>query len=215
MTSPEQFTHAVAVELLPWLVSGSLSSDEALATRDHAQNCVICRREMESLKLFQEQISLVPETVAAPAPDMRAINRRIDDLIERQKGWRDALLRLRVFAQSPWRVAFVAQSIALLVLASLLLAPNSPRSVFTTLSNPPAITNAGSVRIVFSPQLGEQALSDMLNEYQLSIIGGPTERGVYTLESNEQLGDHALSQLIESLQNRKEILFAQAITGDH
>ena len=215
MTSPEQLTHEVALELLPWLVNGSLSNDEASAAGDHAQSCVICRRELERLKLFQEPFSLASDAVVAPAPDMRAINRRIDDLIARRNGWRDALWQLRVFAQSPWRVVFVAQSIALLVLASLLLAPSPPQTVFTTLSSPSALTKAGSVRVVFSPDLDEPTLSGMLHEYKLSIIDGPTERGVYTLGSNERLGDRALSQMVASLQNRKEVLFAQAITADH
>lgn len=215
MTSSKQSTHEVALELLPWLVNGSLSSDEASATRVHAQSCVICRRELESLKQFQDQFSLTSETVAAPTPDMRAINRRIDDLIERRNSWRNAALRIRAFAQSPWRIAFVAQSIALAVLAALLLAPNAPQAVFTTLTSPPALAETGSVRVVFSPHLDDQALSSMLNEYKLSIIDGPTERGVYTLNSDERLDEHALSQLLRSLQNRKEVLFAQAITNDH
>jgi hypothetical protein len=212
MTSSERSAHETALELLPWLVTGSLSGDEALVTREHALSCVICRRELEGLELLHNQIALTSE---APAPDMRAINRRIDDLIDRRNGWRDALLRMRDFVRSPWRVAFVAQSVALLVLAVILLAPNPPQAEFITLSNPPALTETGFIRVVFSPDLDDQALSGLLSEYDLSIMDGPTERGVYTLGNNSPLGEQARGQLVTILQGRSEVLFAQTVASDH
>jgi len=209
MTSSEQLTHESALQLLPWLVNGSLSNDEASATRKHALNCVICRRDLESLELFQDQFSLASETVSAPAPDMRNINRRIDELIEQQNSWRDAFVRVKEFARNPWRLAFVAQSVALLVLAGVILVPNPPEAMFTTLSNPAAAAPADFVRVVFSPDLDELALSELLNEYGLTVISGPTERGVYTLRS----GAFDRKQLTESLQSRTEVLFAQPIAS--
>jgi hypothetical protein len=209
MISPEQLTHESALQLLPWLVNGSLSGNEASAAREHALNCVICRRELESLELFQDQFSLASETVSAPAPDMRNINRRIDELIEQQNSWQDAFVRVQEFARSPWRLAFVAQSIALLVLAGMILVPNPPEAEFTTLSNPTAAAPVDFVRVVFSPDLDELALSELLNEYGLTVISGPTERGVYTLSSDALDRE----QLVESLQSRTEVLFAQPVVS--
>lgn len=213
MTSPEQLTHESALELLPWLVNGSLSGNEASATREHALNCVICRRELESLELFQDQFSLASETVNIPAPDMRNINRRIDELIAQRNSWRDAFVRMKEFARSPWRLAFVAQSVALLVLAGMLFVPNPPEAAFTTLSNPTTAAPADFVRVVFSPELDERALFELLNEYGLTVISGPTERGVYTLSGDATLGTVDHEQLVESLQSRAEVLFAQPIAS--
>jgi anti-sigma factor RsiW len=214
MTSVEHSSHEVALQLLPWLVNGSLSDDEALATRDHASSCVICRRELASLELVQNEFALASEVLAAPAPDMREINRRLDNLIAQQNGWRDTLLRLRAFAQSPWRLAFVAQSIALLVLAVILLTPTPPQAEFTTLSNASVITGDGFVRVVFSPDLDNQTLTALLSEYDLSVIDGPTERGVYTLSSIVQLDEHAHGQMVLKLRGRSEVLFAQTVASD-
>jgi hypothetical protein len=214
MTSYEHSAHETALELLPWLVTGSLSGDEASATREHASSCVICRRELGSLELLHDQISPASEAHALPDPDMRAINRRIDDLIDRQNGWQDTLLRMQKFARSPWRIAFVAQSVALLVLAAILLTPSPPQAEFITLSNPSAFTETGFIRVVFSPDLDDQALSGLLSEYDLSVIDGPTERGVYTLGTSSPLGEHAHSQLVAMLQGHSAVLFAQTVTRD-
>jgi hypothetical protein len=140
---------------------------------------------------------------------MRNINRRIDELIEQQNSWRDAFVSVKEFARSPWRLAFVAQSVALLVLAGMLLVPNAPEAEFTTLSNPAAAAPADFVRVVFSPDLGELALSELLNEYGLTVISGPTERGVYMLSSDGLDRE----QLVESLQSRTEVLFAQPVAS--
>lgn len=214
MTTSERSSHEVALQLLPWLVNGSLSDDEALATRDHASSCVICRRELTSLELVQVEFALASEALAAPAPDMREINRRIDDLIDQQNGWRDTFFRLREFAQSPWRLAFVAQSIALFVLAVILLAPSPPQAEFATLSNASVITGDGFVRVVFSPDLDGQALTALLSDYDLSVIDGPTERGVYTLSSIVQRGEREHSQMVLNLRGRSEVLFAQTVASD-
>ncbi len=213
MTSPEQLTHESALELLPWLVNGSLSDDEASATRKHALSCVICRRELESRELFQQHFSQAAESVAIPAPDMRNINRRIDDLIDRQNAWQDAFSRVKEFARSPWRLAFAAQSLTLLVLAGVVLMPNPPAAEFTTLSNPPAIASADFVRVVFSPDLDEHALSALLADYELTVISGPTERGVYTLSLEVPLGASDHEQLVESLRGHAEVLFAQPVAS--
>jgi len=213
MTSPEQLTHESALEMLPWLVNGSLSGDKASAAREHALSCVICRRELDGLELFRQHFSQASESVAIPAPDMRNINRRIDDLIDRQNGWRDAFSRVKDFARSPWRLAFAAQSLALLVLAGMIFIPSSPEAEFTTLSNPAAIASADFIRVVFSPDLDEHALSELLNDHELAVISGPTERGVYTLSSDLPLGASDHERLVESLRVHPEVLFAQPVAS--
>ncbi len=213
MTSPETLTHESALEMLPWLVNGSLSGDQASAARKHALSCIICRRELEGLELLQQHFSRTSESVAIPAPDMRNINRRIDDLIDRQNGWRDAFSRVKEFVRSPWRLAFSAQSLALLVLAGMIFMPGPPEAEFTTLSNPSAVASAEFVRVVFSPDLNEHALSELLRDYELDVISGPTERGVYTLSSDVPLDASDHERLVEALRGHPDVLFAQPVAS--
>lgn len=212
MTSPEQMTHESALQLLPWLVNNSLASADASAARKHALNCVICRRELQSLELFQDRFALAAESVIVPATDMRAINQRIDKLIERQYAWRNGLLYLKDLARRPWHVAFVAQSIALLVLTGIMLRPDPPQAEFTTLSNPTTAVEGDVFRVVFSLNLEERALSGLLSEFELSVVAGPTERGVYTLSRRRPLGAQSRGELAATLEKRPEVLFAQAVS---
>ena len=47
MIAPESLSHEYAMEMLPWLINDSLLSDERAAVLDHAQSCVMCRREID------------------------------------------------------------------------------------------------------------------------------------------------------------------------
>jgi hypothetical protein len=44
-------SHEQARELLPWLVNDSLAANERTLVREHAKNCVICRKELAELEL--------------------------------------------------------------------------------------------------------------------------------------------------------------------
>ena len=52
MNAPETVSHEQAVELIPWLVNESLVGKEKEAVLEHAQSCVICRRDLDDLDWF-------------------------------------------------------------------------------------------------------------------------------------------------------------------
>ena len=56
MIARESLPHEHAMEMLPWLVNDSLLSDERAAVLDHAQSCVMCRREMKSLEDLRDSV---------------------------------------------------------------------------------------------------------------------------------------------------------------
>ncbi len=123
MIARESLPHEHTMEMLPWLINDSLPGDERAAVLDHAQSCVMCRREMKSLQDLRESINCLSSPVPIPAPDMRNINARIDKLISRQNWARRSISWIGEFFASPWRVAYVAQSMLLVVLAAALLWP--------------------------------------------------------------------------------------------
>jgi hypothetical protein len=110
------------MEMLPWLINDSLLSDERTAVLDHAQSCVMCRREIKSLEELRDSVSRLSSPVPIPDPDMRNINARIDKLIDRQNWARRSISWIGEFFASPWRAAYVAQSVLLVVLVN----PNTP-----------------------------------------------------------------------------------------
>lgn len=54
MSEPHEILCSEAVELLPWLLNGSLEAGEQRTIRDHLKRCESCRRELEATALAAE-----------------------------------------------------------------------------------------------------------------------------------------------------------------
>ncbi len=209
MNVREAVSHEQAVELLPWLVNDSLDEQEKEAVLKHAHACVICRRELTNLRQLQDSISQAPSALPIAEPDMRNINARIDALIGRQNRGRELLSRLREVLDSPWRIAFAAQTVVLIVLAGVLIWPEPRGGEFITLTQTENLPDGQYFRVVFSPDLQQPQLTALLDKHDLTIVDGPSIRGVYTLGvANTDL--HS-DMLLSGLQGDPNVLFAQPV----
>ncbi len=207
--------HEQAMEMLPWLINNSLSNDERAAVLDHAQSCVACRREMKSLEDLRDSIESSSIAISIPTPDMRNINARIDQLINRRNWGRQALSRLGEFLTSPWRAAYVAQSLLLVALAAALLWPATPDDEYTMLTQTPDLADGHYVRVVFSPDLAQSNLNELLSDLKLRIVAGPSDRGVYTLATENSIAVEERDAALVSLLSEPSVLFAQPVNrGD-
>ena len=211
MIVPESLPHEHAMEMLPWLINDSLLGDERAAVLDHAQSCVMCRREMKSLEELRDSVSRLSSPVPIPEPDMRNINARIDKLINRQNWARRSMTLIGDFFASPWRAAYVAQSVLLVVLAAALLWPATRDTEYTMLTQASDLADGYYVRVVFSPDLTHPNLQELLDDLELRVVAGPSDRGVYTLATENSIviteRDAALASLLEN----RSVLFAQPV----
>lgn len=211
MNAPETASHEQAVELIPWLVNESLVGKEKEAVLEHAQSCVICRRDLDDLEQLRNAIMSASSLQPIPAPDMRNINTRVDALIDRQNRGLLLISRLREAFESPWRIAFIAQSVLLVVLAGLLLWPGPRHAEYTTLTQSQYLPPGNHVRVVFSPELTQFELIELLGSLELTIIDGPSNRGVYTLGVAKRMSVEDRDKLIMGLQEDPKVLFAQPV----
>ncbi|MFQ5983348.1 MAG: hypothetical protein ACE5KS_08240, partial [Woeseiaceae bacterium] len=211
MEQPKTLSHSQAAELLPWLVNDSLDDEDKATVFEHARSCVICRRELASLEQLRDSIERASGQTPIPAPDMRNINARIDALVDRQNRGRPLISRLREFFESPWRVAFAAQTALLLVLAMVLLWPEPRDAQFEMLTQPQELPDGQYLRVVFSPDLAQAGLTELLHELELTIVAGPSSRGVYTLGGVNSLSVDDRDKLMTILQEDSEVLFAQPV----
>ena len=206
--------HAQAMELLPWLVNNSLSDDERGAVLQHAKSCVACRREMLQLENLRDSIKCLSRSEPIPVPDMRNINARIDRFIERQNLGRRSLLWVGRFFDRPWRTAYAVQTVLLVVLATALLwpdTPNTPKAGFTMLTQSRELAVGHYVRAVFSPELTTAELQALLDDLQLAIVDGPTDRGVYTLAAGNSKAVGERDAALIKLSQSPGVLFAQPV----
>lgn len=216
MTRYDVMSHEESVELLPWLVNRSLSDEEREAVQAHAKSCVICRREIGELEALQESIQTSAAEV--PAPDMRRINARIDAQLQRESRGRDLLEGMRHFFASPWRAAFVVQSVALVALAAMWLqsgtsGTNEPQ--FRTLTTAGTLPAGHYLRVVFDPNVEQAAIDALLTEAGLGVVAGPSERGVVTLRFGDAVDEATRSASAGTLESDPRVLFVQPVArGD-
>lgn len=211
MNARDVFSHEQAVELLPWLVNDSLDEQEKDAVLEHALACVICRREMTDLEQIRDSVSHDSNSSPVPAPDMRNVNARIDALIDGQNHGQELLSRLGKVFSSRWRIAFVAQTVVLILLASVLLWPEPEGARFSTLTQPDNFPDGRYVRVVFTPDIQQSKMTSLLDKYNLVIVEGPSNRGVYTLDVENSTQD--IDRLLSSLQGDPDVLFAQPVAN--
>jgi len=207
----ESLPHEDAMEMLPWLINDSLPGDERAAVLDHAQSCVMCRREMKSLEDLRDSVNRLSCPVPIPDPDMRNINARIDKLIDRQNWARRSISWISEFFASPWRAAYVAQSMLLVVLAAALLWPATRDTEYTMLTQASDLVDGYYVRVVFSPDLAQSDLKELLDELELRIVAGPSDRGVYTLATENSFVITERDAALASLSKNRSVLFAQPV----
>jgi len=211
VTVPEMIPHDDAIELLPWLVNDSLQAGERDAVREHAANCVICRRELATLEALDRSITAERAHAAVPAPDMRRINARIDAELERGQRRSAMVRRLRAWLENPWFVAFATQTVVVVVMASSWWLSRTPEPAFTTLTAPEVLPAGHYVRVVFDPTLEAGGVAALLEGRHLSIVAGPSVRGVYTLRFADELPAGTREAIAAELAAEAGVLFAQPV----
>lgn len=211
MSSASPMAHDEARELLPWLVNGTLRETERDRVREHAASCVICRSELEELERLQSALRQAETAQPVPPPDMRRINARIDAQLEQERGRERIAAAISAFLRSPWRIAFVAQSIALASLLAILLWPPPDSAQFTTLTEPDSLPAGAYIRVVFDPGLGSADIAAIADSHSLEIVKGPSERGVATLGHRSTAGTPGRNRTLDRLREQPGVLFAEPV----
>ncbi len=176
------FDHARAFELLPWLVNGTLAEPERAGVERHVERCSLCRDEIDFHRDAQAAARWTRDGAWEPPPG------HLEGLLQRlppqpsagaarsRDGWRALPARVR------WVVA--AQAALAAGLAGLLLwqaGPSRPER-YETLSSPGAAISATGpqLQIAFAETTTERELRDLLLANGVSIVQGPSPRGIYS-----------------------------------
>ncbi len=190
---PQGAEHERVAEILPWYVNASLSREETALVDRHLAACAACRDELPRCRALSLAVRSATQGEETWAPSPRHFGRvlaRIEASEQRRLGARGRALLdlLRAWASGtprPVRWAFAVQGVAALALAAALLwrAPG-PTATYATLSRPaPAVAgDPARLRLVFAEETTERELRDLLHDIDGVLVGGPSPRGVYTVE---------------------------------
>ena len=207
-------THAEAWTLLPWLVNGRISDEDREWLAPHVAGCEACSREVEAQRLIAGQMR--DEPLAQTLNAQRSFG-KLWTRIEAAEGAVPA--NETVSAQSDRRgpsrtvrwlaAAVVVQAVGLATLG--LAAWNGGSGDFRTVTDEPAVTSdAPAVRLVFDPATSVGAMNDVLDRYDLKIVSGPGNAGVFTAALT---GSASAESVAATLSSDPRVRFAQPVAN--
>ena len=199
-------THDDVWHVLPFYVNETLRAQPRADVEAHLASCTECRAEL----VTQTQIR---DTILREDVRQESAQTSFDQLWDRIQ--EDGVANAAHQATAPsaahavprtsatramkWLVAAViVEGIGLATLSAMTWSQSlSVSPDYRTLSTQEAPLAGGQIRAVFSPDLKLAELQSLLTHSKLSVVGGPTEAGVYTLalEDTKASVDSALAHL--------------------
>jgi hypothetical protein len=222
-------SHEQVLALIPWVVNGTATAEQAATARAHLAQCASCRSEYDRHNqlygVLHEEGSVVftaehsfqklmaridaaeystqaiepAAAAAAPAPAAAAPRRR------------PAMSGVRVVQ---WlAAAVIVQAIGLGFSAWLW---HSRAPLYETLTQAPVDYHNGAlVRVRFAPGVTLGELQGVLHTAGAQIASGPTDTGLYTLALAARAeGAGPLSARIAQLRTSPDVLFVLALPPD-
>jgi len=203
-------THDDVWHALPFYVNGTLRGQSRGEVETHLASCAECRAELTTQTQVRDTI--LREDVrqeSAQASFEQLWDRILEDEAVAEghaaapgKPLPVPAVAARRASKSPamkWLGgAVIVEGIGLATLSAMTWSQSlSVSPDYRTLSSQEAPLPGGQIRAVFSPELRLSELQSLLLSSKLSVVGGPTEAGVYTLalEDTSASVDNALAHL--------------------
>ena len=165
--------HEYAMELLPWLVNGTLAGDERERVERHIKQCLTCRTELA------EQTRLESLVRRQPVVPLAA-----DASFERLRSRLDKASRSRAPRRTMWAVAAsatIAVAVGLVMAVGLIdMERERGDGAYRTLSD--AAGPGPLIDVIFADGVREAEMRALLDELGAEIVSGPSRNlGRYTL----------------------------------
>ena len=212
MKTGDEMTHDLAAELLPWLANDSLPDDEKGLVLAHAQSCVVCRRDLAELEALRDTVTAGAIDAGTPPVDMRRINRRIDAYMDKRRRIPRAFETLGAYLSSPWKAAVAVQAAVILVLFVVLVGRESEPPQYTTLTDETPLPPGHYLRLVVSNEPGAGDLAELLDRFDLTIVDGPSPRGVATVAFPQEASREQQQAVVRTLSEHPMLRYVQPLT---
>lgn len=208
--------------VLPFYLNGTLRGQARNEAEAHLASCAECRTELATQTQVRD--SVLKEDVrqeSAQSSFEQLWDRILEDEAVAEAhaskgslpGIAPGLPRARTSNVMKWLVAAViVEGVGLATLSAMTWSQSQALSVspdYRTLSSQPAALPVGQIRAVFSPDLKLAQLQSLLSASKLSVVGGPTEAGVYTLALER--ADVSVDSALANLRGSASVRFAEPI----
>jgi hypothetical protein len=222
-------THDDVWHALPFFVNGTLRADTRADIDAHLATCAECRSEVAMQSRVCDAIAREDVRQETAQSSFDQLWERIADhdtasqgAVGAVAGTGTALVAAPAAATARRApvggmlkglvAAVIVEGVGLLTLGAMTWNGNASLSVdadYRTLSTPAAALSGGRIRAVFAPDLALGNLQTLLSTSRLSIVGGPTEAGVYTLTLDDANGN--VDAALAGLRRSASVRFAEPI----
>jgi len=173
-------------QLLPFYLNGTLEDDEAKQVERALQHDTYLQQELSLLKNLQQRTK---QRASSPSPGELGL-KRLQRSIKTESS-----SRKQVPPTKAWQLTAIAASLLLVVQTATTLLPSDDYQAAG--GNVTQQTTGTLLSVTFAPDITEQTLRQLLLQYHIVIVDGPSALGVYQvvlpLDSNatlEQLRQH-------------------------
>jgi len=191
----EDYSHADAWLMLPWLANGRLAGAERLRVEEHVRGCALCAREVALQRRLCEVLTEPERVTYAPGPSFRKLMDRIDGRAVGRAPRRPPeprashLRRFVATGTAAWRPPGLAWAASVLAAIGFLgfgaittYRWSQPRYVTYTAEPRPgsaAATSTAVLHIAFIPSISIGEMGDALQRSGARIVEGPDTTGIF------------------------------------
>ena len=217
--------HKEVTILLPWFVNKTLHRDENNIVKTHLKSCLICRIELTNLQKLSASACQADSLDPVEHASFLQLKTRIhsnEGSPKQKTGIFDDLSAYRQWFASltPKNLVSLYPSFALvslLLLTYTLISPDffaakqNSANTFRTLSSSQRTTHKqNEIRVVFSSDITQQQITQILASVQGQIVAGPTAQGMLRVRIGKgKMTTKDLLKTVSLLLENTHVIFAE------
>lgn len=217
--------------MLPWIVTGRIAASDKQRFERHLLDCAECRAELEQQRELCERIRRDEPIMLAPQCSLQKLMARIDAStpeLSVQPEPAEAphsgpvappIVATGARKSAPWlAIAAAVQTFAIAALMALIWQQreaemNAPR--FTTLSTAATPQPSGALlRVVFTPDMTNVEMQQLLRSVDATVVAGPSEAGVYSLRLKDGTSAQQVAAVLTSVRANPHVVFAENVSAE-
>jgi len=187
-------------EMLPWLLNGSLNESERKELESALSQSEKLRKEKALLLLLQQQVKQQEMPDVPLEFSWQKMKRQIAD--ERNQLKKDSNNN-----EKKWRYIGIAASLLLVIQSSSLLVNWNQEELYVPLSSSSSNsrTNAALFTIQFVDEATALDIQQVLRQYHLNVISGPSSIGLYQISGPTDSINEA-EKILAQLKSRSDVI---------